>query len=37
MASDMQAMFSQAQQGRTPDKGPTKNDFQVMGNVCSQP
>jgi hypothetical protein len=37
MASDLQTMFGQAQQGQTPDKGPVKNDFQVMGNVCSQP
>ena len=36
MASDMLAMASQAQQGKTPDKGPVKNDFQIMGTVCSQ-
>ena len=28
---------AQAQQGKTPDKDPVRNDFQVMGNVCSQP
>ena len=37
MAADMQAMFDQAKQGQTPDKGPVGTDFQIMGNVCSQP
>ena len=36
MVTDLQTMFTQAQHGQTPDKGPVKNDFQVMGNVCSQ-
>ena len=37
MAADLQAEYSQAQQGKTPDKGPVKQDFQIMGNICSQP
>lgn len=35
MATDMQAMFTQAQHGQTPNKGPVSNDFQIMGNICS--
>jgi hypothetical protein len=37
MAADMLTMYSQGQQGKTPDKGPVKNDFQTMGNVCMPP
>ncbi|MEY9858776.1 hypothetical protein ABH935_004399 [Catenulispora sp. GAS73] len=37
LAADLQTMYSQAQQGKTPDKGPVKQDFQIMGNICSQP
>jgi hypothetical protein len=37
MVTDLLAMYSQAQEGKTPDKGPVKQDFQVMGNICSQP
>ncbi|MEY9934732.1 hypothetical protein ABH926_009400 [Catenulispora sp. GP43] len=36
LATDMQAIVAQAQQGKTPDNGPVKTDFQVMGNICSQ-
>jgi hypothetical protein len=35
LATDMQAIFTQAQQGQTPNNGPVKSDFQVMGNICS--
>ena len=37
LATDLQTMYSQAQQGKTPDRGPVKQDFQIMGNICSQP
>lgn len=37
LADDLQAMSTQAQHGQTPDKGPVKTDFQIMGTVCSQP
>ena len=36
MAADLLTMYTQAQQGKTPDKGPVKTDFQIMGNICSQ-
>ncbi|MEY9891508.1 hypothetical protein ABIA35_005488 [Catenulispora sp. MAP12-49] len=35
LATDMQTIFTQAQQGQTPNNGPVKSDFQVMGNICS--
>lgn len=34
MATDLQAVFDQAKQGRTPNNGPVQTDFQVMGNAC---
>lgn len=37
MAADLQTIYTQAQAGQTPANGPLKSDFQVMGNVCSQP
>ena len=35
LAADLLAMSSAAQQGKTPDKGPVRTDWQIMGNVCS--
>ena len=35
LADDLQTIFEQAKQGKTPNNGPVRTDFQVMGNVCS--
>ena len=35
MVTDMQAMADAAKAGQTPDKGPVRNDWQILGNSCS--
>jgi hypothetical protein len=35
LAADLLTMYSAAQEGKTPDKGPVRTDWQIMGNVCS--
>ncbi|MBW8805167.1 MAG: hypothetical protein JF587_15175 [Catenulisporales bacterium] len=35
MAKDLQAMADADKAGKTADKGPLRNDWQVMGNACS--
>jgi hypothetical protein len=37
MAGDLLAMHTEAQQGKTPNKGPLHADWQIAGNECSQP
>ena len=36
LAADLLTVYTQAQQGQTPDKGPIRSDFQHMGDACSQ-
>jgi hypothetical protein len=36
LAADLLTVYTQAQQGQTPNKGPIRSDFQHMGDVCSQ-
>jgi hypothetical protein len=37
MAGDLQAMYAEAKAGQTPNKGPLRADWQIVGNMCSQP
>jgi hypothetical protein len=36
LAADLLTMYTQAQEGHSPDKGPVRSDWQHMGDFCSQ-
>ena len=36
MAADLQTVFDQVRQGRSPNNGPVQTDFQIMGEACGQ-
>jgi hypothetical protein len=36
MADDLQALHTEAQHGQTPDKGPLRGQWQIVGDMCSQ-